>query len=329
MKVKVTEEESDMFCHFLSVCALQEVTRYQFFYTGRSRAVAVAVTSGSTPKQNSSNSAVERSVFASVDQVPAFNAARELEQGSRRSTSKVSGTVSSQVPTKTFRPKTEGEVQSASDAKRSAKLLLTMAKEAKRTRQQRAKADEAGKDPGPYPELRRVRQGAEKPGSPRRCLEKNSGLPEERVATRVEAVLDRACSLLEKNAQDESAGCPRVQSLDVVRDVYVETKVAEDSDQRQGAAETGGQRTEEERKFVKPAGAPKSLLPAEGTPVSLVVPCDEVPNIPPLGYMDSPVKLVPPVEHGDIHKITSVPSSSDGNSADQNKADSEETLGGK
>lgn len=310
------------------------MTRCQFFYTGRSRAVA-ANNGESASKQNSSNSAVERSVFASVDQVPAFNAARELEQGSsRRSTSKVSGTVSSQVPTKAFRPKTaEGEAQTASDTKRNAKLLLTMAKEAKRTRQQRTKTDEAGgRDAGPYPELRRIRQSVEKSGSPRQCREKNFGSPEDGGApARVEAVLDRASSLSESNAQDGSAGCPRVRSLDVVSDA--EAKVAEESDQRLGTAEAGGQRTEEDRRFLpqqKSAGAPKSLLPAEGTPVSLVVPCDEVPLIPPLGFMDSPVKLVPPVEHDDIHKITSAPSNSDGNSADQREADladrSEETL---
>lgn len=311
------------------------MTRCQFFYSGRSRAVA-ANNGESASKQNSSNSSVERSVFASVDQVPAFNAARELEQGSRRSASKASGTVSSQVPTKAFRSKTtEGEAQTASDVKRSAKLLLMMAKEAKRTRQQRTKTDEAGRDAGPYPELRRIRQGIEKSGSPRQSREKNSGPPEDGGAPRVEAVLDRASSLPESSAQDGSTGCPRVQSLDVVRDA--ETKVAEESDQRLDTAEAGGQRAEEERKLPpqqKSAGAPKSLLPAEGTPVSLVVPCDEVPLIPPLGFMDSPVKLVPPVEHDDIHRITSAPpSNSDGNSADQRETDlaerSEETLVGK
>lgn len=196
-----------------------------------------------------------------------------------------------------------------------------MAKEAKRTRQQRAKTDGAGRDAGgSYPELRRVRQGAEKSGGPRQRREENF---EEGGAVRVEAVLDRACSLPEKIARDGPAGCPRVQSLDVVHDACAETEVAEESDQGKSAAETGGRRTEEERKFApqqKSAGAPKSLLPAEGTPMSLVVPCDEVPLVPPLGFMDSPVKLVPPVEPDNIHRITSAPSNSDGNSADRCEA---------
>lgn len=262
------------------------------------------MTSCDSSKQNASNNAIERSVFASVDQVPAFNTAREQEQGSRRPMSKLPGTVSSQVPLRTFRAKTgEGETQSPAELKRSTKLLLTMAKEAKRTRQLRP-VDETNLDaPGASVSARRLRHAGEKSSSPRRRRDQNSS-PAEGISG---ATFDRSGSLPETDTPDHLAVGPKVRSLDVC-DEGVEVKAPEER-KTQPDQETA-QDSEEGRGLVTPrkqagVGAPKSLTPAEGVSMSLVVSCDEVPLHPSHGFMDSPVKLVPPAEPDDIHKLTS------------------------
>lgn len=260
------------------------------------------MTSCDPSKQNASNNAIERSVFASVDQVPAFNAAREQEQGSRRPMSKLPGTVSSQVPLRTFRVKTgDGETQSPAELKRSTKLLLTMAKEAKRTRQLRT-VDETNMDAGASLATRRLRHSGEKSSSPRRRRDLNSSPAEGSGG----AAIPQSGSLPETNTSDHLAVGRKGRALDVC-DEGIEVKAPEER-KKQPDQETA-QDGEEGRGFVTPrkqagTGAPKSLTPAEGISVSLVVSCDEVPLRPSHSFMDSPVKLVPPAEPDDIHKLT-------------------------
>lgn len=268
------------------------------------------MTNSDSSRQNASNNAIERSVFASVDQVPAFNAAREQEQGSRRPLSKLPGTVSSQVPLRTFRVKTgDSETQSAAELKRSTKLLLTMAKEAKRTRQLRP-ADETNTESGASLAARRLRHSGEKSSSPRRRRDPNPSPADGSSA----AALDRSGSAPEMGTPDQLALGRRVESLDVCEEgVEVKAPEARKNQSEQETAMDG----EEGRGFVTPrkqagAGAPKSLTPAEGVTVSLVVSCDEVPLRPSHGFMDSPVKLVPPVEPDDIHRLTSAPAAATG-----------------
>lgn len=278
---------------------------------GRSRQIPTLTSAAELSKINN---AVESSVFASVDQVPGFNAVareQELRGTSNRPSLKLPGAITSQQPSRNLRLKTTTTTTSGEtvDAKRNTtKLLLTMAKEAKRSRDLRIinEATSAAESSSHSSGRRLGTKMAEDSSSPRRSKEQFSSQKAPGGAAKAD---DETCV----------AGSSKGHSLEEVCDEDVDRSRSSENEVSSDDRCEGDDQVKGSINIRRKSNGnyPKSLTPAEGLPASLVISCDDVPMRPSQAFMDSPVKLVPPVEPNDIHKLTTSPSSSSQGGAEQ------------
>lgn len=279
--------------------------------------------------QESSVDPIQRSVFASVDQVAGFTAAQEKEQqmAAARGSRIPSGQVTPRV--KTASP---GGPLSAS-RKSSNQKLLSMAMEAQRTRRLAAEArqqqqPEEGKDELPRRKSRhghksseteaRLSQPNEKEaerstsssspevrrGAAARQMDRASSLPDNPNKSKLFRTSAGLASASPERTRSRSGLVHQAKSSSLERATAIrEPHVNEDIEIRDDPAEEDISESLQRQKLRNTSGTcPKSLAPPAAKPASLVD--DEMPLLPDAsGLLDSPIKLVPPADQNRIHAL--------------------------